>query len=88
MFLLPLWFFSFWPLATPVNAETMNWSSTMFGGSLILAMIYYVIRARHVYPYGSCNAGEEGVKELRILRTVLRWLYDGVYIVYYQKSTI
>ncbi|RMZ86388.1 hypothetical protein DV736_g6386, partial [Chaetothyriales sp. CBS 134916] len=49
LFLLPLWFFSFWPLAIPVDAETMNWASTMFGGVLILAMFYYVIRARNVY---------------------------------------
>lgn len=49
VFLLPLWFFSFWPLGVPVTAPTMNWSSTMFGGVLILAMLYYVFRARHQY---------------------------------------
>ncbi|KAK5046045.1 hypothetical protein LTR84_008502 [Exophiala bonariae] len=49
LFLTPLWFFAFWPLATPVTAETMNWSSTMFGGTLIFAMIYYVVKARHEY---------------------------------------
>lgn len=49
MFLTPLWFFAFWPLATPVTAETMNWSSTMFGGTLIFAMVYYVFKARHEY---------------------------------------
>jgi choline transport protein len=49
MFLTPIWFFAFWPLATPVTAETMNWSSTMFGGTIIVALIYYFVRARHVY---------------------------------------
>lgn len=49
IFLIPLWFFSFWPLATPVTAPNMNWSSTMFGGVLILAMLYYAFRARHQY---------------------------------------
>ncbi|KAJ9613052.1 hypothetical protein H2200_002993 [Cladophialophora chaetospira] len=49
LFLLPLWFFSFWPLGTPVTPESMNWSLTIFGGVLILAMIYYVLRARHNY---------------------------------------
>jgi hypothetical protein len=49
LYLIPLWFFAFWPLATPVTAENMNWSSTMFGGVLIIAMLYYYFRARHVY---------------------------------------
>ena len=49
MFLTPLWFFAFWPLATPVTAESMNWSSTMFGGTIIVALVYYVAKARHVY---------------------------------------
>lgn len=49
LFLLPIWFFAFWPLATPVTAENMNWSSTMFGGVLIFAMIYYFVKARHEY---------------------------------------
>ena len=49
MFLVPLWFFAFWPLATPVTAASMNWSSTMFAGTLIVALVYYVAKARHVY---------------------------------------
>ena len=49
LFLLPLWFFSFWPLGKPVTPVSMNWSSTMWGGSLILSAIYYVFRARHRY---------------------------------------
>ena len=49
IFLIPLIFFLTWPLTTPVTAQTMNWSSTMLGAVLIFAMIYYVIKARHVY---------------------------------------
>jgi amino acid transporter len=49
LFLLPLWFFAFWPLATPVTAMNMNWSSTMFGGLIMLALVYYYFVARHVY---------------------------------------
>jgi len=49
LFLIPVWFFTFWPLATPVFAETMNWSSAMFGGLVVLSMVYYVVWARHVY---------------------------------------
>jgi len=49
LFLIPVWFFTFWPLATPVFAKTMNWSSAMFGGLVVLALVYYVVWARHVY---------------------------------------
>ncbi|KAH8807096.1 amino acid/polyamine transporter I [Xylogone sp. PMI_703] len=49
MFLTPILFFAFWPLATPVTASSMNWSSTMFGGVIIFALIYYFIKGRHEY---------------------------------------
>lgn len=49
IFLTPIWFFAFWPLATPVTAASMNWSSTMFGGILIFALIYYAVKGRHEY---------------------------------------
>lgn len=49
LFLAPIWIFAFWPLATPVTAANMNWPSTMFGGIIIFALIYYVARARHQY---------------------------------------
>ncbi|EXJ56541.1 hypothetical protein A1O7_06885 [Cladophialophora yegresii CBS 114405] len=49
LYLMPLWFFAFWPLATPVTAANMNWSSTMFGGVMIIAALYYYFKARHVY---------------------------------------
>ena len=35
LFLAPVIFFLTWPLATPVTPETMNWSTTMLGGTLI-----------------------------------------------------
>ncbi|KAH8602283.1 amino acid transporter-like protein [Bisporella sp. PMI_857] len=49
VFLTPLWFFAFWPLATPVTAATMNWSSTMFVSTITFALIYYAVRAKNVY---------------------------------------
>ena len=49
IFLVPLIFFLTWPLTTPVTATTMNWSSVMLAGTLIIAMIYYVVQARHEY---------------------------------------
>jgi choline transport protein len=36
-------------LATPVTAANMNWSSVMLVGVLIIATIYYVVKARHEY---------------------------------------
>ncbi|KAI5369214.1 putative amino acid/polyamine transporter I [Septoria linicola] len=48
-FLVPLWFFSFWPLAQPVTPQNMNWNSTMFGGMLIVSVVYYTFWGRHVY---------------------------------------
>ena len=45
----PLWFFSFWPLARPVTAATMNWSSTMFGAVILFAFVWYFVRGRHEY---------------------------------------
>ena len=49
VFLTPLWFFAFWPLSTPVTPQNMNWSSTMFAGVILFAMIWYFVKARHVY---------------------------------------
>ncbi|CAI7583830.1 unnamed protein product [Penicillium glandicola] len=42
-------FFSFWPSTMNPTVETMNWSVLAIGGSMLLAIIYYVVRARHVY---------------------------------------
>ncbi|KAK5163371.1 uncharacterized protein LTR77_010744 [Saxophila tyrrhenica] len=48
-FVLPLLFFATWPLATPVTAAGFNWSSVMFVSILLIALVYYVLYARHVY---------------------------------------
>lgn len=48
-FLTPLIFFITWPLVTPVTATTMNWSSVMLCGTLIIALIYYVVKGRKEY---------------------------------------
>ncbi|KGO73994.1 Amino acid/polyamine transporter I [Penicillium italicum] len=42
-------FFSFWPSTMDPTVETMNWSILAIGGSVFLAIIYYVVRARHIY---------------------------------------
>ncbi|KAM0696528.1 hypothetical protein Q7P36_003776 [Cladosporium allicinum] len=48
-FILPLLFFAFWPVATPVTAAGLNWSPVMFVIILLVAAVYYVLYARHVY---------------------------------------
>jgi amino acid transporter len=42
-------FFSFWPSTMDPTVATMNWSVLAIGGSSFLAIIYYVVRARHIY---------------------------------------
>lgn len=49
LFLAPLIFFLTWPLASPVTAEGMNWSSVMLVGTLLIATVYYFVQARHEY---------------------------------------
>ncbi|KAF2669994.1 amino acid transporter [Microthyrium microscopicum] len=49
MFLTPLIFFITWPIATPVTATTMNWSSIMLVGVFIIALVYYLVKGRKEY---------------------------------------
>ncbi|KIV98562.1 hypothetical protein, variant [Verruconis gallopava] len=42
-------FWSVWPPATPVQANTMNYSVVVTGGVMILSAVWYYIRARKVY---------------------------------------
>lgn len=49
VFLTPLIFFLTWPLFKDVDASTMNWSSVMLVGVLIIAMIYYIFKGRKEY---------------------------------------
>ncbi|KAH8707012.1 amino acid/polyamine transporter I [Phaeosphaeriaceae sp. PMI808] len=48
-YILVLWFFSFWPGSAKVNAETMNFSSVTFGGTVIFAIVWYYMRGRKTY---------------------------------------
>lgn len=42
-------FFSFWPSLMDPTVKEMNWSILAIGATTLLAMLYYVARARHVY---------------------------------------
>ena len=49
VFLVISTFFSFFPPVTPVTLETMNWSIVVFGGFVILGLIWYAIIGRRQY---------------------------------------
>ncbi|KAB8222332.1 amino acid/polyamine transporter I [Aspergillus novoparasiticus] len=42
-------FFSFWPPINDVNSESMNYSVVGTGGTVLLSLGYYMVRARGVY---------------------------------------
>ena len=46
---LIIFFFSFWPVATPVEPATMNYSIVMTGAVVVFALVYYVVYARRIY---------------------------------------
>ncbi|KAM0548062.1 hypothetical protein ACHAPJ_010120 [Fusarium lateritium] len=49
LFMLIIWFFSFWPPQTPVEAESMNYASLMTGGVFLFSVVYYLAWAKKVY---------------------------------------
>ncbi|KAK1086240.1 hypothetical protein LTR33_001663 [Friedmanniomyces endolithicus] len=55
-------FWAFWPSATPVTETSMNYAVVMFGGVMILAMLYFVVTARKSYagPVTKTEAYLEG----------------------------
>lgn len=44
-----VFFFGFWPSARPVTAGSMNYAVVMFGGVIILSLVYYIAYARKLY---------------------------------------
>ena len=62
---LIIFFFSFWPVATPVDSKTMNYSVVMTGGVAVFSVGYYVVYARRVYKGPVVEVGlEDGVDEM------------------------
>ncbi len=49
VFLIPFFIFCFFPTATPVQPDTMNWNIVMFGGIFLWATVYYALKGRKVY---------------------------------------
>lgn len=48
-FLLLVFVISFFPLATPTTAAEMNYSSLIFGATIVVSFIYYAIWGRYSY---------------------------------------
>jgi amino acid transporter len=49
IFLIPIFIFAFFPLATPVTLQTTNWGILMYGGMIIIAIVYYILYGRSTY---------------------------------------
>ncbi|KAF4509526.1 hypothetical protein G6O67_003695 [Ophiocordyceps sinensis] len=49
IYLVIIWFFSFWPPATPTTAATTNWSVVMTGAVVVFSIIYYLAWAKKEY---------------------------------------
>lgn len=48
-FLVLAFVFPFFPMATNPTPASMNWTVLVTGFTMVVAMIYYVFKARHVY---------------------------------------
>lgn len=49
LFLAITLIFSFFPLTRVVTLETMNWSSIMYAGVVLIALVYYFAYAKNIY---------------------------------------
>lgn len=48
-FVVPMFLFAFFPLTKQVDRETFNYACVMFVGVLSIAVVYYLVKGRHVY---------------------------------------
>jgi choline transport protein len=49
VYLVLLWFFSFWPGSVEVTAQSMNFSSVTFGGTVLFVVVWYYVRGKKTY---------------------------------------
>lgn len=49
VFLIFVFLFSFFPMGPKLTPAGMNWSILMFGGTMILSLVYYLVKGRNVY---------------------------------------
>jgi len=48
-YLCAIYVFAFFPVATPVEAESMNYAIVIFGGIIVFAVVYYFVYGRKQY---------------------------------------
>lgn len=48
-YLIVIWFFGFFPPAMPVTAANMNYSSLVFGATLLYSIVYYFVWGKKQY---------------------------------------
>lgn len=48
-YLTTIWLFAFFPPTAKVDASTMNYSSLVFGATVLYSLVYYVAWGRHQY---------------------------------------
>ncbi len=53
------WTFSFFPIAVPVTPETMNWSSTLWGGLMFFGLAWYFTIQRKRFTGPNLLNGED-----------------------------
>lgn len=49
IYLLLLWFWSFWPPVTPVVPATMNFSVLVFAFVVVASIVWYLVKGRKVF---------------------------------------
>ncbi|KAI0469300.1 putative GABA permease [Xylaria cf. heliscus] len=49
VYLTYIFFFSFWPSGHDVSAATFNYAVLVFGAVVLFSLMYYIVRAKHVY---------------------------------------
>lgn len=47
--LVTVWVFCFFPLATPTTPQTMNWNCVIYGGLVIIGLVYWFVWGRRFY---------------------------------------
>lgn len=49
LYLIIVFVFTFFPEATPVTAETMNWNILIYGFTVLFAVVWFLVRGRYQY---------------------------------------
>lgn len=49
LYLSVVFIFSFFPASVAVDAENMNWSSLIYGATLVFSIVWFFVRGRKEY---------------------------------------